>query len=73
MIEIRHFDSLGAAKFGWLNAHHHFSFGDIDTRIHDTMGIKYRHVNLVRLANRGVFRVIINPALFGDITVFNTV
>ena len=27
MIEIRHFDSLGAAQFGWLNAHHHFSFG----------------------------------------------
>lgn len=27
MIEIRPFDSLGKASFGWLNANHHFSFG----------------------------------------------
>jgi redox-sensitive bicupin YhaK (pirin superfamily) len=27
MIEIRPFDSLGKANFGWLNANHHFSFG----------------------------------------------
>ncbi|MEQ8333417.1 pirin family protein [Nisaea sp.] len=27
MIDVRHFDSLGAVQFGWLNAHHHFSFG----------------------------------------------
>ncbi|MBR0679378.1 pirin family protein [Roseomonas eburnea] len=27
MIDIRPFDSLGKAKFGWLNANHHFSFG----------------------------------------------
>ncbi|MCP9223072.1 pirin family protein [Erythrobacter sp. LQ02-29] len=26
MIEIRPFDSLGAANHGWLDAHHHFSF-----------------------------------------------
>lgn len=26
MIELRPFDSLGAADHGWLNAHHHFSF-----------------------------------------------
>ncbi len=28
MIELRPFDSLGAADHGWLNAHHHFSFAD---------------------------------------------
>jgi redox-sensitive bicupin YhaK (pirin superfamily) len=28
MIELRKFDSLGAADHGWLNAHHHFSFAD---------------------------------------------
>ena len=27
MIELRPFDSLGAANHGWLDAHHHFSFG----------------------------------------------
>ena len=27
MIDIRPFDSLGHADFGWLNARHHFSFG----------------------------------------------
>jgi len=27
MIEIRPFDTLGAVDHGWLNAHHHFSFG----------------------------------------------
>ena len=27
MIDIRPFDSLGAADFGWLKAKHHFSFG----------------------------------------------
>lgn len=27
MIEVRPFASLGAANFGWLNARHHFSFG----------------------------------------------
>jgi len=27
MIELRPFDSLGAADHGWLDAHHHFSFG----------------------------------------------
>ena len=27
MIEIRPFNSLGHADFGWLNARHHFSFG----------------------------------------------
>jgi len=27
MIELRPFDKLGAADHGWLNAHHHFSFG----------------------------------------------
>ncbi|OJW57057.1 MAG: hypothetical protein BGO57_03070 [Sphingomonadales bacterium 63-6] len=26
MIELRPFDSLGAANHGWLDAHHHFSF-----------------------------------------------
>lgn len=26
MIELRPFNSLGAANHGWLNAHHHFSF-----------------------------------------------
>ncbi len=26
MIELRPFDTLGAADHGWLNAHHHFSF-----------------------------------------------
>ncbi|WP_232491617.1 pirin family protein [Novosphingobium kaempferiae] len=28
MIELRPFDSIGAANHGWLDAHHHFSFGD---------------------------------------------
>lgn len=28
MIEVRPFDSLGAADHGWLDAHHHFSFAD---------------------------------------------
>jgi len=28
MIELRPFDSLGAANHGWLDAHHHFSFAD---------------------------------------------
>ena len=27
MIDIRPFDSLGAVRLGWLNAKHHFSFG----------------------------------------------
>lgn len=27
MVDIRPFDSLGSANFGWLDAHHHFSFG----------------------------------------------
>lgn len=28
MIELRPFESLGAANHGWLDAHHHFSFAD---------------------------------------------
>ena len=28
MIELRSFDTLGAANHGWLDAHHHFSFAD---------------------------------------------
>jgi quercetin 2,3-dioxygenase len=28
MIEVRPFNSLGAANHGWLDAHHHFSFAD---------------------------------------------
>ena len=28
MIEVRPFAGLGAANHGWLDAHHHFSFGD---------------------------------------------
>ncbi|MXP25480.1 hypothetical protein GRI39_05415 [Altererythrobacter indicus] len=28
MIELRPFDSLGAANHGWLDAHHHFSFAN---------------------------------------------
>ena len=28
MIELRPFDSLGAANHGWLDARHHFSFAD---------------------------------------------
>jgi redox-sensitive bicupin YhaK (pirin superfamily) len=28
MIEVRPFESLGAASHGWLDAHHHFSFAD---------------------------------------------
>lgn len=28
MIDIRPFDTLGAANHGWLDAHHHFSFAD---------------------------------------------
>ena len=28
MIELRPFTTLGAANHGWLDAHHHFSFGD---------------------------------------------
>ena len=28
MIELRPFDSLGAADHGWLDAHHHFSFAE---------------------------------------------
>jgi len=27
MVDIRPFNTLGAANFGWLDAHHHFSFG----------------------------------------------
>jgi quercetin 2,3-dioxygenase len=28
MLELRPFDSLGAANHGWLDAHHHFSFAE---------------------------------------------
>ena len=28
MIEVRPFETLGAANHGWLDAHHHFSFAD---------------------------------------------
>ncbi len=28
MIELRPFSTIGAANHGWLDAHHHFSFGD---------------------------------------------
>lgn len=28
MLDLRSFDSLGAADHGWLQAHHHFSFAD---------------------------------------------
>ncbi|MFT4056811.1 MAG: pirin family protein [Novosphingobium sp.] len=28
MIELRPFESIGAANHGWLDAHHHFSFAD---------------------------------------------
>ena len=28
MIDLRRFDTLGAANHGWLDAHHHFSFAD---------------------------------------------
>src|SRR3978361_1606458 len=28
MIDVRPFNTLGAANHGWLDAHHHFSFGD---------------------------------------------
>jgi len=28
MIDLRKFDTLGAANHGWLDAHHHFSFAD---------------------------------------------
>jgi redox-sensitive bicupin YhaK (pirin superfamily) len=28
MIDLRPFDTLGAANHGWLDAHHHFSFAD---------------------------------------------
>ncbi|HWI87515.1 MAG TPA: pirin family protein [Sphingomonas sp.] len=28
MIDVRPFDTLGAANLGWLDAHHHFSFAD---------------------------------------------
>ena len=28
MIDVRPFDTLGAANHGWLDAHHHFSFAD---------------------------------------------
>ena len=36
MIELRPFDSLGAANHGWLDAHHHFSFANYhdDNRVH---------------------------------------
>ena len=36
MIELRPFDSLGAANHGWLDAHHHFSFANYhdDARVH---------------------------------------
>ena len=36
MIELRPFDSLGAANHGWLDAHHHFSFANYhdDKRVH---------------------------------------
>lgn len=36
MIELRPYDSLGAANHGWLDAHHHFSFASYQdpTRVH---------------------------------------
>ena len=37
MIELRPFDSLGAFRNDWLNAHHHFSFGGY--RDADRMGV----------------------------------
>ena len=35
MIQLRPFDTLGAFRNDWLNAHHHFSFGGYnDPRTH---------------------------------------
>ena len=38
MIELRPFASLGAADHGWLDAHHHFSFGDYHDPARTTWG-----------------------------------
>jgi len=38
MIDIRPFDSLGAADFGWLKAKHHFSFGHYRNPARDQWG-----------------------------------
>ncbi len=38
MIDIRPFASLGAADHGWLDAHHHFSFGDYRDPARDSWG-----------------------------------
>jgi redox-sensitive bicupin YhaK (pirin superfamily) len=37
-IELRRFDSLGAANHGWLDAHHHFSFADYREPARDHWG-----------------------------------
>lgn len=38
MIELRPFATLGAADHGWLDAHHHFSFGDYHDPARTTWG-----------------------------------
>ncbi|KHK89368.1 pirin family protein [Novosphingobium malaysiense] len=38
MIELRPFESLGAANHGWLDAHHHFSFADYQDPERTTWG-----------------------------------
>jgi len=38
MIDLRPFDTLGAANHGWLDAHHHFSFADYRNDARDHWG-----------------------------------
>ncbi len=38
MIEVRPFNSLGAANHGWLDAHHHFSFAEYQNPERNTWG-----------------------------------
>ncbi|MEZ5939504.1 MAG: pirin family protein [Hyphomonadaceae bacterium] len=54
MIDIRPFESLGAADHGWLDAHHHFSFADYYDPARMSWG-KLRVWNDDRIASKSGF------------------